>query len=83
MGHGRGPDLSGAKALSGQFVAGHQANGAGEVGRSPGGLNKDRNYFKVQRTRIHLPYGVQNPFKAEVAGHQRLEMVQLGGITVE
>ena len=83
MGHGRRPDLSGVKALGGQFVAGHQADGAGEVGRSPRSLDKGRNHVEVQRTRIHLPYRVQNPFEAEVAGHQRLEMVQLGSITVE
>ena len=81
VGHRRRTDLSGAEALGGQLVAGHQPDGAGQVGRTAGGLGQGRDHVEVQRPRVHLPDRIQHLLEAQVLGHQPFKAVDPVAIT--
>ena len=64
-------------------MAGHQADGGRQVGRSGGHPEQARHHVEIQRSGIHLPDSVEGPDEAESLGQRGLQRFDLGSVTVE
>ena len=81
--HRRGADLAREEALAGEFVAGHEAEGAREGGRTGSGGDEGGDDLKVHRARVDLADRTKGVRDAEVGEHALLEARDLGEVAGE
>ncbi len=81
--HGGGTDLAFGEAFGGEFVAGHEAEGAAE-GRGAGGdVAEGGDGAEVEGAGIDLADGVEGFGDAEVTEDALLELAGFGGVAIE